>query len=1339
MSKTLLENTVIIVPICVDALVLLQDEMALEAMADFTKLPYSDSEQDYNPGIANISENILSPPFGNENLQLRKGIHLHWALPDALTKGQTGSNINTGSTVNTSIAANGYYKVPNRWLVSKYKNSQLVSQNIVESDFVHEPTNDLDVGLVTIPSAALSQAQNTSAQRYRHLGNNFPYTSWLNDASSSNSWADLTALGYGEPAFAAFYPNCHSVFGYYDNGIDTANVQYEVIGWYSQAKNDPLSVFVKNSNETGVKLLEAIEKEFNWSYEGASITSDEPRQTICYGTVTPVNPKSGSAKPQHEVKVALADNPTSALASLLASTLSVPDIAQFEEQLEAIQLSHKLNHASPDFGSKLMEARHAKGFAALKGGSNWTLKFLTKSESIKKKPTVESGDSTTPKDELLELPSVLAKPLSDLNQAQLAYDQSKSRLDSMQHQLFSDWYKYMICSYPHMGNEDDYPNADLVRFFLHQETTGAIDSLNNELGELTISTGNYNELAGLNCSGSGEDARQLITASKKLIASVQQWNAEHPEQRPILIKQTVLDHYLRPNDPVMMFMGETLSANKRNGQDGRLTCLVTSLNGASLKSQISNLQAFMSKHAEFGSNDAIKPPFHPLFFEWQVHFQPTTESNAAHTNNPEQVSGDKGQKSETYSSDYITTNYTLQSGKVDLSPNTSNDFVQNTNVYTGRSYINAKAGKDQLLAKLEQYIEQWVLPTYHGTSSGETMSTSDVLNESLPDILTWAKTQYPGKYTQMPYAALRAYSTLKTAHPLSQALSGLTDAFLMHKLTLQLAIADPLGFSNDQGFAGIVAKVVGNKVRSAPQPEVDFNPIRTGLLNISALQVVDTFGLAHSLDPTWVGTASLPYSSGPEKSGYNLPPRISQPTRISCHWMAANADEVVSNDHPATSPICGWLVPNNLDNSLMVYDSNGNSLGAITTNTAQAWQPNPGDAVPLSVIQIENLHLQNVVQFIINQGEAYLQDFLTAVDSGLQNCQPESYAQHLSLALFMGRPIAVTRIGISLNPLGALATDQSWDAFRYALQHGERNTHGFEQVQMPVRIGEFAQLNDGVIGFWQEPFMNGENTTFCAIQSSQPITTEGTGSSSAAKIESHDADSVKVKVSLSSPTQYLTVLFDPRGKLHVTSGILPTKVLEVPPFQYSDALQKIQVGFLTSPVLTGEDIGLPLPAEPGYSWSFNQRLNDGTWKQLARQGTIGYDQVIKSFDNGPALWSQMIKSNWIQIDNSARQLSAKIVPKDQRKHTNLGVLDPVCQTVESWLDEFYLSGVDDKARFLPGIQIREGWLKLSPEVTLTQATPDDIGTLANVNTTDKTKNTPSNNGDTTTKTTNTNS
>ena len=55
-------------------------------MADFTRLPYFNGQRDVNPDIANISEDIVIQPFQDKNLNLKAGLHLHWALPDALTK-----------------------------------------------------------------------------------------------------------------------------------------------------------------------------------------------------------------------------------------------------------------------------------------------------------------------------------------------------------------------------------------------------------------------------------------------------------------------------------------------------------------------------------------------------------------------------------------------------------------------------------------------------------------------------------------------------------------------------------------------------------------------------------------------------------------------------------------------------------------------------------------------------------------------------------------------------------------------------------------------------------------------------------------------------------------------------------------------------------------------------------------------------------------------------------------------------------------------------------------------------------------------------------------------------
>ena len=76
MSSTLL------VPLQIDALCLEKDQLAVEASADFSRLPFQKDGVGQNPNSLNISDTVLSHEFQNLNFTLKKGIHLHWALPD---------------------------------------------------------------------------------------------------------------------------------------------------------------------------------------------------------------------------------------------------------------------------------------------------------------------------------------------------------------------------------------------------------------------------------------------------------------------------------------------------------------------------------------------------------------------------------------------------------------------------------------------------------------------------------------------------------------------------------------------------------------------------------------------------------------------------------------------------------------------------------------------------------------------------------------------------------------------------------------------------------------------------------------------------------------------------------------------------------------------------------------------------------------------------------------------------------------------------------------------------------------------------------------------------------
>ena len=95
------------IPIHLDGFLVEQETLVTEAFADFSRLPHTSAEEDYNPDIANLSESVLSQPFQNKNLTLARGMHLHWSLPDALTRG------------GSSGTAEDQLAVPNRWLIQR--------------------------------------------------------------------------------------------------------------------------------------------------------------------------------------------------------------------------------------------------------------------------------------------------------------------------------------------------------------------------------------------------------------------------------------------------------------------------------------------------------------------------------------------------------------------------------------------------------------------------------------------------------------------------------------------------------------------------------------------------------------------------------------------------------------------------------------------------------------------------------------------------------------------------------------------------------------------------------------------------------------------------------------------------------------------------------------------------------------------------------------------------------------------------------------------------------------------------------------------------------------------
>ena len=76
----------LLVPIRLDALHLKNSTSVVEAMVEFNRLPYFSGTRDVNPDTVNLSESIVSQPFQNRNLYLRKHLRM---------QGRTKTGINT--------------------------------------------------------------------------------------------------------------------------------------------------------------------------------------------------------------------------------------------------------------------------------------------------------------------------------------------------------------------------------------------------------------------------------------------------------------------------------------------------------------------------------------------------------------------------------------------------------------------------------------------------------------------------------------------------------------------------------------------------------------------------------------------------------------------------------------------------------------------------------------------------------------------------------------------------------------------------------------------------------------------------------------------------------------------------------------------------------------------------------------------------------------------------------------------------------------------------------------------------------------------------------------------
>lgn len=1306
--------------------------------ADFSQLPYNVSNGTVNREFPNLAEvafhNALGRPdkVSGDALSFPKGLHLHWALPDALTTGHHRDN-------RTIFPA-----VPNRWLVRRLDHTGKLEKSwIVESDFLH-PLNNNGQPIVeppgpitawpnnqpiTFPTERHQLPDNIAGAAFRYMGRSMSLSDWLNRNEATgeylnqdaNSRYKLTALGYGEPAFAAYYPNCYSVFGFCDIDPDPAtSYEYQVIGWFNEVQLDLLqsSEFAGLDNDA---RYNALEQEYRWFVTKDDRNKPFPQRTVCYAslTVTPNNVKPWQA--EGAVDLAIGNTGGEALSALLADEVAAPQQPTnkpvIEDQLEAINVAAALQGVDVDYKAHFDQTRHQRGFRGFAGGHRWAV--LPKEQRLIS--AVDPKQDAAP-----PLPELVAHALDALNGAQEAYDMAQQEIVELRYQTFCDWHKYLAALYS--DSQDLQPfqgQSSNLEGFITSQDIKLLDDKVERAGKLVVdketvkavgkkSTTSlilaFNALEPKNPANDNL-AVQVILRLKMLIDTL---NATQITDKFEITNQPA-EHFWRPNDPVVLLSGPVAVSTQRHGEGGDLPCAVLSVPDAPGTEAFVN--AVESLKPSGPHDPAIQTqtesPWHPIILEWGVTVEPV---QIGRKQNP-----DINNKWD-YEPNFITGNFKLSENKPDFNLPDSLSFIDSKS-YAGHCLMTPTAST-QLDTNLRTYLLKVTLDDCRDRAAN---TEPDYVNRLIDWYKTkhnvtppekdsekgpWLKQQKPFVadqkdansnpvllpvadlftfYTNKPvaggtnhtvgntwnltrqaqdpiYSAIRALSKLDGKLVLSQALGGFNAALMTRSQVLQIPIEDPMADSDDD-FTPSVATAVGPRHPMAPLPHMIFNPIRSGTLSLDSLRLMDTFGQQWNAPLTGAHLVISNSLSRPkEKNQIYLQPRLSTPARLNFRWLAAlssqnGADEVEMNSVPANTPICGWLLPNNFDNSVMVYDNAGRALGSI--NILAQWTPAPGKRDRIGAGEIPNPHLRRLVRRLIagltmtdeeiTIRQHFLQSFLSTLDSSIEAIEPASFAQHEALALLMGRPIAVVRARVDLQLMGQTTNpetvddptiqghkatllkksrnlqafaDHDWDALAYDWGHyygcswadivktqscsflGKkpdnyaRTTHGFEKVVIPLRLGEYQLLNDGMVGFWKETAAGDLDNVFHAPQTLNDVEINGDVIYKPGRttpcIRPRTADADDLSLTLKDDPLALTILMDPRAVIHATSGILPVYKLEIPSVYYAHALRTMGVTFRVSPILTdAEQLHAAVPKEAGYVWSWITRCDGSTWEETA--------------------------------------------------------------------------------------------------------------------------------------------
>ena len=1115
---------------------------------------------------------VEPPPFSDvadfSSDPSNDGVYLSWTLPSGLREG----------THDLAAGTTSFLNVPNRWLVVRYNGpaaQRSATAWIVVSDF-------LDPNQGTSPYVDPRTGEPTQIGTNVELGTQ----PWVDTGAGPPF---LTAVGPGLPTFAGFQPYNENVFSIHDplTGVaDTDTLSYLVVGWYTAWGGDPLA--------TG---------DFGATIDGLGWTIDEQQtasQTILCGRALGVSwskagqPPDPQRPPASGVTMAVGNTSIDALTALIAQQ-AADDPTIDAELLEAFQYGLLDRLDAVDGRADLARRAHDASFgSATAGGYAWHIDDDPSADA----PPVDAAE--------------LAKEetwLVALNAAQRAYDQAVRQLAADRWQLYAYWWMNGVAAQlPKPPTDVDL--TELAAQLDPSNTTGLAYGVSQQAAALAklVTDGT------IPSGASQDDLQSSIDAYA------------HTQGLPAgrVLKRAALAPFALVNDPVVLltrtgssaladpaatvacrFADEVLTALKWSGgtiEAASVEAAVPAPNLANLPAVTQSLltEFFLLDPANatlianaIGSPDqttidaiataagapaanAVPPkpppfgfarweqPWQPLYLLWEANYWPIAHD----------VTG-----AATW--EFDGTHYAWNGTGAGSSLS-----------FAGRSLLTPQAVFN-FQAQLDRYEKTHPDPDL------------DLIAKFIASTDEW--------------------------DVLSQALDGFGTMLAVRDTSARLAPPPS------------VIALVQDEDRAAPAPSDPykepfegwppsaFQPYRSGQIGFTRVMVVDRFGqtievvtdqnnmqvtpiIAPGLQATKKVDTLLPVAQ--------LPQRPLQPARLDFDLVDAVDDAKVVGLDVGANPVCSWVLRNYVDGSLLFFDAAGANLGEMrivtdATDTSTAWwTATPGS--PYASVESLQSDFPQLCDFLTRfsangaQGAADFDTLVAVIDSTLPLIDPPGGDYDESIAVLVGRPLALVRARALLDLDGPPLPDPSW---QYVLQP---QTPAFPSYGFPIRLGDLARVGDGLVGYFTDGNYSRLNAVFVPTTAGTPY---------AAQIGGKAGNYLTLDFGASS-TADLTLLMDPRAPVHAVTDILPTSTLSLPAAFVSGPLSALSVTFRVGPLLTtdtttktGHALAMPLPSTHRGTWSWT----DGDGSSL---------QVAAAAPGASLPVSPTVRSGWLDLSDA---------------------------------------------------------------------------------------------------------